>query len=123
MSQHVPARCLVSELKEEINTRMHELQMQMQQAVNTVSQRVDGVQSQASATSIESSAVFAEQEQRLSQLETSTQSLTANVATKVDLAEALRAAMEGQIREIRATLAKRSPEASPAHEAKAPRNS
>ena len=122
MSQHVPARCLVSELKEEINTKMHELQAQVQQAVNMVSQRVDAVQTQAAASSMETSAVFAQQDQRLSQLESSMQTLTTNVATKVDLAEALRSAMEGQAREIRAMLAKRSPEASPAHEAKAARN-
>ena len=37
MSQAMPPRCLVSELKEEVNSRLHELQAQMQQAVNVVS--------------------------------------------------------------------------------------
>ena len=117
-----PPRCLVSELKEDFNNKMQELQAQVQQAINVVNQRVDVVQSQTAATSLETSSTLMQQDQRLGQLEASMQSLSANVVTKVDLTDALRQAMETQAREIRQMLAKRSPEASPAHDAKAPRN-
>ena len=121
--QSQPPRCLVSELREDLKSRLQELQVQMQQAVNVVNQRVDVIQSQNATASMEASATFAQQEQRLGQLEVSMQNLSANVVTKVDLADALRSAMENQTREIRQMLAKRTPDASPAHEAKAPRNS
>ena len=121
--QSQPPRCLVSELREDLNSRLQDLQLQMQQAVNVVNQRVDVIQSQNATSSMEASATLAQQEQRLGQLETSMQNLSANVVTKVDLADALRSAMENQTREIRQMLAKRTPDASPAHEAKAPRNS
>ena len=125
MPQALPPRCLVSELKEEVNSRLQELQAQMQQAVNTVSQRVDTLQEQAATSTMESSAILLKQDQRLGHLESSMQALSANVVTKSDLSEALRLAMETQAREIRQMLSvpKRSPEGTPTHEAKAPRNS
>ena len=124
MPQVAPPRCLLSGLKEELNGQLQELQAQMQQAVNAVNQRVDAVQAQAASSSMESSAILLKQDQRLGQLENSMQALSANVVTKGDLSEALRQAMEMQSREIRQMLShpKRSPEASPTHEVKAPRN-
>ena len=97
--QSQPPRCLVSELREDLNSRLQELQVQMQQAVNVVNQRVDVIQSENATASMEASATFAQQEQRLGQLEMSVQNLSANVVTKVDLADALRSAMENQTRE------------------------
>ena len=118
-----PTTNFFSDLKEEINGRLQDLQSQMQSAVNTVNRRVEEVESQAAATSMELQSNFLQHEHRLQGIESSMQSLSSTMVTKLDLQESLRQAMEAQTKDIRLMLAcpKRSPDASPNHESKASR--
>ena len=113
---------MLAEIKEELNGRLLDLQTQMQHAVNSVNQRVEAVESQAATVNMELQASVLHNEQRVQQMESMVQSMQTTVVTKADLTEALRSAMESQTRDIRMLLnPKRSPDASPAGEAKVSR--
>ncbi|CAE7685124.1 petJ, partial [Symbiodinium sp. CCMP2456] len=97
----VTARSLLAELRDEVNQRLGDFQAQVQQAVNVVNEKVQEAQQAATTCTMETEAMLSRQEQRVSQLESSVQSLSSQIVTKTDLQDALKAAMELQSREIR----------------------
>ena len=119
----ITARSLMAEFKEEMNSKLSDFQSQVQSAVNQVNARVQEVQTAASSSAMELEALVARQDHRMAQVESNVQQLSAALVTKADLTAALAAAMESQNRELRSFLAKRSPDATPTGDSKAPRTS
>ena len=117
MSQTTGPRSIFSEFKDNLNRRLQEMQEELQKAVNAVSQRVQEVESQAATSSQDFHQAVLQQEQRLNAMEANISTLSASVVTKVDLAVALKEAMQTQTQELRGLLSKRpSPEATPTHD-------
>ena len=111
-----PTSALVSDMKESLNGRLQDLQEQLQQAVNTVNQRVAAVESHVNGTAMELQASKLDQDNKIQQLEAGMTSLTNAMVTKADLSQALREAFDSQTKDIRSMLAKRSPEVTPTND-------
>ena len=111
-AQSQPTRCLLSELKEELNERLQDLQLQMQTAVNAVNQRV----AETEANAMEQHAINLKNDQKLDQLQQSVQAVVASTVTKTDLADALK-----NLRHLFQQTKRSSPDVSPRNEGKAAR--
>ena len=102
------------------NGKLQDLQTQMQQAVNAVNQRVAAAESQVATSALEQQALNLQRKRRTVQIQPTVQTVAINKVTKVDLAEALKQAMDSQAQNICHMLQiKRSPDASPQSETKA----
>ena len=118
-----PTGTLMAEMREDLNSKLQDLQAEMQRAVNTVGARVTTMESQVATVVKSVETQITGQDERLRQVESSVAEVSSTMMTKADLSLALKEAFEGQSRDIRLLLAKRSPEATPTHEAKASRTS
>ena len=116
-----PTGTLMAEMKEELNAKLQDLQAEMQRAVNTVGGRVTTMESQVANVVQTVEKQVSSQEARLQHVEASMAEVSNSMVTKLDLSQALKEAFESQSRDIRLLLAKRSPDATPSHDAKAVR--
>ena len=116
-----PTGTLMAEMKEELNAKLQDLQAEMQKAVNTVGARVTTMESQVATAVTSMEHQISSQDGRLKHVEASMAEVSSAMVTKLELSQALKEAFETQSRDIRHLLAKRSPDATPTHEAKASR--
>ena len=108
-----PASVMMTEMREDLNGRLQDLQERLQGAVNEINQKVLEVENRVTTRSTEAEAVVKCQEDRLQKVEQGMQAISSAMVTKNDLSQALKEAFESQSRDLRAMLAKRSPDVTP----------